>query len=100
VTDRILLLLSEESLSVPIERMWRLVLELRPVPGSLSARAKIERALGVGATAVSFNRDEKVALLDALNTWLQADGFKPLGPDLIDVRGAIEYDLGVTSTPA
>lgn len=93
-------MLSEESLSVPIERMRRLVLELRAVPGSLRARAKIERALSVGATAVSFNRDEKVALLDALNTWLLADGFEPLGPDLIDVRGALEYDLGVTSTPA
>jgi hypothetical protein len=95
VSDRILFQLSEESLPVPIEQAGRLVLKLRPVPGALSARAKIDRALSARVTAVSFDRSEKSALLDALNRWLDDGGFEALGHDLIDLRGALEYDLGV-----
>jgi hypothetical protein len=95
VPNRILFQLSEESLAVPVEQAGRLVLKLRPVPGALSARAKIDRALSTRATAVAFDRTEKTALLDALDGWLDDGGFGALGPDLVDLRGALEYDLGI-----
>jgi hypothetical protein len=95
VSDRILFQLSEESLPVPVEQAGRLVLKLRPVPGALSARAKVDRALSTRAAAVAFDRFEKTALLDALDEWLDESGFEALGPDLVDLRGALEYDLGV-----
>jgi hypothetical protein len=95
VRGQILFLLSEESVSVPAERMDRLVLKLRPVPGALKARATIERALSTQASAVSLDRTEKMALLDGLNGWLLDGRFEPLGTELIDLRGALEYDLGV-----
>ena len=93
--DRILFQLSEESLPVPVEQAGRLVLKLRPIPGALSARAKIDRALSTRLAAVSFDRPEKTALLDALNRWLDDGGYGALGPDLVDLRGALEYELGV-----
>jgi hypothetical protein len=95
VPDSIVVVLSQESIQVPADCLRGLVLKLRPVPGTLSARAKIERALTADARAVSFDRFEKAALLDALNAWVRSAGFDALGPDLIDVRGALEYDLGL-----
>jgi hypothetical protein len=88
-------MLSEESIPVPVDRANRLALKLRPVPGALGARAKIERALSTRSAAVSFDRVEKAALLDALNSWMDSEGFETLGPDLIDCRGALEYELDV-----
>jgi hypothetical protein len=94
-SEKILFLLSAESLAVPVERMWGLVLKLRPVPGALRARAKIERALNARASAVFFDRPEKTALLDALNAWMDDGGVKALGPDLAYLRSALGHDLGV-----
>jgi hypothetical protein len=94
VADTILLLLSEESLSLPMDEASRLVLKLRPVPGALTARAKIERAVSMRAAGVSFNRAEKKALLHALDAWFSDSGLEGLGPELVDIRGALEYDLG------
>jgi hypothetical protein len=94
VPDRLLVLLSEESVSLPTDRAVELVHRLLPVPGALRARATIERALSTRASALSLDRLEKQALLIALNTWMDAAGFEELGPDLIDLRGALEYDLG------
>jgi hypothetical protein len=71
------------------------MLRLGPLAGTLSARAKLERALSANAEAVRFGRYEKTALLDALNTWMNTGGLDALGRDLADVRGALEYDLGI-----
>ena len=95
VLETILVVLSEESIPVPADSLRGLMLKLRPVPGTLSARAKIERAFTGNADAVRFDRYEKTALLDALNTWMNSGGLDALGPDLADVRGALEYDLGI-----
>jgi hypothetical protein len=90
----LLFLLSEESVPVPVEQVEGLLCKLRPVPGALSARSKIERALSTRAAAVSIGRAEKAAVLDALNAWLTEEGFQAVGSELVDLRGAIEYDLG------
>jgi hypothetical protein len=95
VPDTILVVLAQECVAVPTDRLRGLMLMLRPVPGTLSARAKIERALTANGTSISFDRFEKAALLDALNAWMNTGGFDALGPDLVDVRGALEYDLGI-----
>ena len=92
----LLFLLSEEAVPVPVERATALVVRLRPVPGALAARAKLDRALSTRASAVSFARSEKAALLDGVNAWVSEGGFETLGPELIDLRGALEYDLGVS----
>jgi hypothetical protein len=95
VRATILIVLSDESIPVPIDRLRGLMLKLRPVPGTLSARAKIERALTENSEAVRFDRYEKNALLDALNAWINTGGLEAIGPDLADVRSALEYDLGI-----
>jgi hypothetical protein len=77
-----------------VDQASRLVLKLRAVPGALTARAKIERALSARASGVSFNRTEKTALLDGLDAWFLDSGLEGLGPELVDIRGALEYDLG------
>ena len=71
------------------------MLKLRPVTGTLSVRAGIERALVAGVASIGFDRYEKAALLDALNAWMDSGGFDAVGADLVDVRGALEYDLGL-----
>ena len=91
----LLFLLSEEFVPVPADQVDELVRELRPVPGALSARARIERALSTRAAAVSLGRQESAAVLDALNARVEADGLDALGADLIYLRTAIEYELGV-----
>lgn len=96
----LLFLLSEESIPVPVEHVDDLLRRLRPVPGALRARAKIERALSVRAAAISLGRLEKAALLDALNDWFDDGGINALGADLVNLRGAIEYDIGAVEDAA
>jgi len=91
----ILIILAEESIPVPADSLRGLMLQLRPVPGTLSARTKIERALAANAEVISFDRYEKMALLDALNAWMNTGGLHALGPALADVRGALEYEFGI-----
>jgi hypothetical protein len=100
VADKLLFLLSEEAVAVPPDRASELVLALRPTPGALRARAKIERALSSRASAVAFDSQEKAALLDGLNISLDTHGFESLGADLASLRGALEYELGVMEDAA
>jgi hypothetical protein len=100
VGDKLIFLLSEEAVGIPSERASELVLALRPTPGALKARAKIERALSSRASAVTLDQPEKAALLDGLNAWLEQGGFESLGADLASLRGALEYELGVIEDAA
>jgi hypothetical protein len=95
----LLFLLSEESVAVPRDDADGLAFKLRPVPGALGARAKIDRAVRAKASAVSLTRIERAALLDALNAWMDSGGFKALGPDLATLRGALEFDLTASPSP-
>lgn len=96
----VLFLLSEESVPVPVDQVDGLVVRLRPVPGALSARAKIERALSTRAAAISLGRPEKAAVLDALNAWLNDGGIEAVGSELLNLRSAIEYDVGAAQDTA
>jgi hypothetical protein len=96
VSDKLLFLLSEEAVAVAPDRASDLALGLRPTPGALRARAKIERALSQQLSAVTLDRQEKAALLDSLTTRLEVDGIESLGSDLACLRGALVYELDVS----
>jgi hypothetical protein len=95
VRETILIVLAKESIPVAADRLRGLMLRLRPVLGTLSARTKIERALAANAEVISFDRFEKAALLDALKAWMTTGGLDALGLDLGDVRGALESELAI-----
>jgi hypothetical protein len=101
VPNRLLFLLSEEAVAVPPDRAFGLARALRPTPGAIRVRAKIERALNSRASAVQFDRQEQSALLAGLNACLNNRGFEALGTDLAYLRSALEWELGVTDdTPS
>jgi hypothetical protein len=93
--ETVLLVLSQGSVSVPVERLRGLAIEMRSRPGTFSVRAKIERALAANAAAVRLDRYEKATLLDALNQMMRTHGADTIGPDLMLVHSELQHDLGL-----
>jgi hypothetical protein len=94
--ETVLLVLSQGSVSVPVDRLGELADQMRSLESPYSARSKIDRALAANAAAIRFDEYEKAATLAVLNQWLETGAVDEIGADLLDVREELQRDVGAS----